>query len=70
MNAKRPMPLQTIAFFLGTAALLLGVGLVLSSLMRGQGLHGGGLVASMIGLLVISSSRRRTPTDSRAQPPI
>jgi hypothetical protein len=60
MDAQIQKQGQMLAVVLGTIALLLGIGLVLWSLARGNGLHGTGLISGAVGLVVISIARRRS----------
>jgi hypothetical protein len=68
MDAQVQKQGHILAVVLATIAILLGVGLELWSLARGDGLHGGGLIPIAVGIMVISGVRRRNPAPEE-QPP-
>ena len=61
MPEERSNLMQQAARVLGGISILLGLGLVVWSLSQGMGLHGGGLMSIVLGVLAIMLGRGSGP---------
>lgn len=57
MDGKHASSTQTMATVLGTISVMLGVGVVAWGFYQGEGIHGGGLISIVLGLLAIVAGR-------------